>query len=98
MKASKIASKIIKNMYQDFAETGNMFSSGSKIASQFPDEPRHMVLAAIQMLCSDGLLTVSYADNEPYLVALNVSAIQQCDESTMLKRGYDFLKEIRSWL
>lgn len=98
MKTSKIADKIIKIMYRDFVETGNIFSCGDEIVSQFPDEPRHIVFSAIKMLGTDGFLNVSYADDEPNNIALNTSAIQQCDENTMLKKGYAFVKEIRSWI
>lgn len=97
MKIVKIADQIIKSMCREFVETGNEFSSGEAIACQFPDEPRHIIFAAVRMLNKDGLLSVSYADDEPNNIALNVSAVRQCEENTMLKKGYNFVKEIRSW-
>ena len=97
MKPSKIADKIVKSMYCDFIKTGNELSTADVFVSMFHDEPPHIVYAAIRMLSADGLLSVSYADNEPYHIALNVSAIQQSDENTLLKKGYSFVKEIRDW-
>lgn len=96
MKAKKIADKIVISMYRNFVETGNDDSCAKYFISQFPNEPPHLIYAAIRMLNTDGLLTVSYADDEPDNIVLNVSTIQQCDENTILKKGYDFIKEIRS--
>lgn len=98
MKTTKIANKIIAFMYRDFMETGNEFSCADKLVSLFPDEPPHLLYAAIRLLDSDGLLSVSYCDDEPSEIALNVQTIRQCDEETMLKKGYDFVKELRSWI
>lgn len=78
--------------------SGNEFSCVDIMIQKFPDVPEHILYAAIRMLGIDGLLSVSNSNNKPDQFALNVSAIQQCDEDTMLKKGYEFIKEIRSWL
>ena len=96
MKPSKIADKIIISMYRRFLSSGDEFSHTEKIVQQFPDEPTHQIHAAIRMLSKDDLLSVLFAEDEPTEIALNVSAIQQCDENTLLKKGYEFFKEIRS--
>lgn len=97
MKTSKIADKIVKAMYRDFVETGNESSTADTFVSMFSDEPAHIVYVAIRMLSADGFLSVSYSDNEPDNLFLNVSSIHECDENTALKKGYSFVKEIRSW-
>ena len=98
MKATKIADKIIKSMYREFLSTGNDSSSINTMIQKFPDVPEHILCMAVKMLGIDGLLSVRYADNKPDQFVLNVLAIQQCDENTILKKGYKFIKEIRSWL
>lgn len=98
MKMVKIADKIIVSMYRNFVETGDNYSYAGYFIAQFPNEPPHLIYAAIRMLDSEGLLTVSYGDDDPDNMALNVSAIQQCDENTILKKGYNFIKEIQGWL
>lgn len=98
MKPSKIADKIVVGLYKQFLETGQNFSSAEAVVERFPDEAPYLVHTAISMLNADGLLSVLYANNEPAEIALNVSAIQQCDSKTLLKRGYAFMKELRGWL
>lgn len=98
MKPTKIADKIVVSMYRDFISSGNTLSNASYFLSQFPDEPESHVYTAIRILGADGLLSVSYADNQPDNIALCVQAIRQCDENTLIKKGYQFLKEIHSWL
>ena len=96
-KVSTIADKIIMSMYKDFLNTGNEFSSGEKIVQQFPDVPETVIYAAIHMLANDGLLTVLDAEGRPTEIGINVTALERCDKNTMLKKGYKFIKEIRSW-
>lgn len=98
MKILKIADQIVSHMYKSFLETGTETTSAESLLLLFPDESRSSVFSAIRILAADKLLSVSYANNEPNDVAINVSAIRQCDENTILKKGYNFLKEIRSWL
>ena len=91
MKTIKIADKIICFMYRDFIENGNELSCAENLVSHFPNESPHLVHAAIRLLSSDGLLSVLYCDNEPGEIVLNVQAVRQCDENTMLKKGYKFV-------
>lgn len=98
MTITKIANKTIVKCVKDFYDSATEIFSAETVLSWFPDTPAHQVYAAIRMLGSEGLLNVSYADNEPYVFSLKLNAIRQCDEETWIKKGYDFVKEVKSWL
>lgn len=98
MKVAKIADKILISMYKRFIETGERCSCAEKIVSDFPEYSPHLIYAALDMLYLDNFLSVLYANDEPTEISLNVQAMQRCDENTLLKRGYNFLKELRDWL
>ncbi|MHB1153534.1 MAG: hypothetical protein ACYCWE_21075 [Eubacteriales bacterium] len=95
---SQLADKILHDMVKDFVKTGNEFSSADFFIKQYPNEDKHIVYGAIRLLDNDGFVAVSYGDNEPDEIILNMNAIRKCDEDTFIKKGYILLKEIRSWL
>ena len=97
MKPSKIADKIITDMYRDFLKTGNVLSNAEKFVNQFSDIYPQLVYAAIRILGAEGLLNVSYSDNNPDELELSIDAIQKFDDETLIKKGYSLLKELRSW-
>lgn len=48
------------------------------------------------VLDHDGLVSVFIADAIAYITTLHPAAIRDCEENTMLKKGYQYIKEIKS--
>ncbi|MDR2982736.1 MAG: hypothetical protein LBV12_10875 [Puniceicoccales bacterium] len=97
MKITSIADKIIVRMAKDFVDTGNEYTTLDALCTSFPKYPRHMIIAAINMLRGDQLLTALDSDDEPNDIALLVKAIRHVDENTLMRKGYAFAKEVRQW-
>ena len=98
LKTSKLADKIISFLYREFVKTGEKYYGFDKILKHFEKIPTHLLQEGLLQLELDGLVSVLYGDNEPDTIFLKSDAIRQCDENTLLKKGYDFVKELREWL
>ena len=98
MKAVKIADKIMIFLVKQFVETGHEYTSLDILCDLFPDEPRHMVVAAINMLRDDDLLEAQDSDDEPNAICLCIASVKKVEENTVIRKGYAFLKEVRQLL
>lgn len=98
MKVQRIADKIITHFYKVFLESGNSIFTATQCQALFPDIEQHLIYAAIRQLDHDDLISVLYGDNEPDCIALKISAIEFCENNTLLQKGYRLLKEARDWV
>ncbi|BBK23850.1 hypothetical protein Aargi30884_27530 [Amedibacterium intestinale] len=99
MKLTQLANFYLKYMVKEYSENHQKtFSDWNKLRSMFPNEDEEFICDAFRKLSKDGLVKNSWADNHPYLITLEINAIIEAEENTLLKKTYDFLKEVREWL
>lgn len=63
---------------------------------QYPDISDKQISNALYLLDKDGLVSVMSADDIAYSVSLKPSAISSVEEDTLIKKGYELIKEIKS--
>lgn len=98
MKITKAKSIILKNMVERFYNTGKETFDFDTISSYLPNEPEHTIIKSLSSLKDDNFVSINYADNIPYTTLLKTTAIINVDEDTLLKKGYELIKEIKSFL
>ena len=97
MKLIKLSNEYLKFMiksYHDDHIRSFTFDQFKSLHSELDD---NFISDALYKLRSDGLIFISSYDNVPLLVNLKVSAITNMEEDTLLKKGYNVIKEIKSW-
>lgn len=97
MKINKISNKLLKYMVSCFHENGKDCFNFIDIKNTFHKVKEHELIASIYNLKSNHLVSVSSYDNEPSIIILNVKAISKLDEDTLMKKGYNLAKEIKSF-
>lgn len=95
MKLQKMADTILKKMVQTFSQSGNVSFDFDYFLSLFPDKNPEYISAALKLLENDELVSIFYADGIAYNITLLPVGIRNCEEDTMLKKGYQCIKEIR---
>ena len=64
---------------------------------QYSNENDSQIINALKHLQDDSLVEITYADDIPYIVNLNVDGIIKVQENTLIKKGYKLAKEIKSF-
>ncbi len=98
MKLTELANEYLTFMVKSYADNKKRIFHWKQIREQFPDEDEEFICDAFRLLSSDGLVDNNWADNVVYMCHLNVIAIRDAEENTLLRRTYSVLKEIRSWI
>lgn len=98
MKLSKLSNSFLEFMVKSYSEDHNRNFPFDQFKSLYPDLDDDFISDALYLLKKDGLAGVHSADNKAYITILDVVAVRSAEESTLLKKGYAFAKEIRSWL
>ena len=96
MKLQKIANTALKSMVDNYSESGRDSFGFDYFQQLFPEESKGTISDAISVLKSDGFVSILYADNVAYITSLKPNGIRNCQEDTMLKKGYSLIKEIKS--
>lgn len=95
MKLQKMADTALKSMVKSYSESGNTIFSIEYFLPIFPDATKEHITDALYLLDHDSMVSVFPADGIAYTVSLNPSGIRDCEEKTLLKKGYQCIKEIR---
>lgn len=98
MKLTQLSNEYLKYMVKEYSENHKRLFGWSEIKKLFPNEDDEFICDAFRKLSHDGLVNNFWADNVVYSTELLVNAISEAEENTNLKKTYEFLKEIRSWL
>lgn len=98
MKLTELADEYLTFMVKSYADSKNRLFHWKQIREQFPDEDEEFICDAFRLMSKDGLVDNRWADNVVYICQLNVTAIRDAEENTLLRRTYSILKEIRSWI
>lgn len=96
MKLQKIADKSLKAMVNSYHESERDRFDMDFFLLLFPDETQKHITDALMVLEHDGLVSVFDADTIAYMTTLLPFAIRDCEENTMLRKGYECIKEIKS--
>ena len=98
MKIIKISSILLKYMVEDFHNTGNDTFIFSVLSEKFFNFKEYEIINALYLLSDDNLISISSYDNQPSIIFLSVKSISKIEQETLIKKGYDFIKEIKSIL
>lgn len=98
MKIIHLSQKLLKYMASEYKNTFAETFDFDILQAQFPDVPRELLNQSLIALRKDGLVDIFFADDIAYTTFLNVDGIREIEENTLLKKGYDLIKEIRSLL
>lgn len=98
MKLQKLSSQLLKYMVECFHENGKDCFNYTELANIFPNVKDHELKASLYNLKNDALVNIDSYDNLPYFIFLKVNAIIKIEEDTLTKKGYEFVKEIKSLL
>ena len=98
MKMVSLAEQILKYMVKEFASANTDIFSFSDIKEKFPGYTDEYLTKAIYLLEYDGFVYVSPSDDVAYTSYLLPDGIRNCEENTLLKKGYGLLKEIKTLL
>ena len=98
MKLSELANLLLKDMVENYYNTQNAVFNIDTFKQNHPDLKDSFISDALRLLKADGFVNVFWADNTAYFVSLLPNAVREADDDTLIRRGYAFLKEIRSWL
>ena len=97
MKIISVADSLLISMCKRYLQNGDPYFYAPDEALRVKNIPSHVVYEAFYLLRDDGFISLLSADDIPQEVRLLPDAIRHCDEQTMLKRGYRFIKELREW-
>lgn len=95
MKLQKMADTALKAMVNSYSESGKNVFPIEYFVSLFPDSTKEHISAALYLLEHDSMASVFPADGIAYTVSLIPSGIRDCEENTLLKKGYQCIKEVR---
>lgn len=98
MKLQKLSSQLLKYMVECFHENGKDCFNYTDLANTFPNVKDHELKASLYNLKNDTLIKIEPYDNLPAIIFLKVNAITIVEEDTLIKKGYEFVKEIKSFL
>ncbi len=95
MKLQKMADIVLKEMAKSYAESGREAFHIDYFKNLFPNESDDYISKALYLLCDDELITIQPGDGKAYMAFISVKGIRTCQENTLLKKGYQCIKEIR---
>ncbi len=98
MKLTKLADKYLSYMGQCYFKSRKKIFDWEELRTQFPDEDEEFICDAMRLLKGENLITILWADNVAYQVTLNASAITNAENYPRLKKLYEIVKELRSWI
>lgn len=97
MRLNKISSQLLKYMVECFHTDGKDCFNYDDFVKTFPNVKDRELKAALYNLEHDDLVSIKSYSNQPALTLLKVNAIKQIEEDTLVKKGYDLAKEIKSF-
>ncbi len=98
MKIVSLSEKILKYMVKEFISANTDTFFFSDIKEKFPGYTDEYLSDALYLLQNDGFTAVRSADDVAYISTLLPDGIRNCEENTLLKKGYGLLKEIKTLL
>lgn len=98
MLIKKLSSKLLKYMVQEFHNTGKDCFDFKTISNEFNDIDISTLKMAIRTLSEDRFIFTKYYDNLPAIIYLKPASIKCVEDDTLIKKGYDLIKEIKSLL
>lgn len=98
MKLIKLSDELLKFMVKSYHSTHKRVFTFPTFKELYPEFDDAFISDALYLLKDDGFVAVLSANNVAHTTTLLPSAIRNVEENTFIKRGYESLKEIRSWL
>jgi hypothetical protein len=98
LKITAIADKIMPYLVKNTIENEFFGTDLDGLQKLFPDESRRNIELAVNMLRADNLATAGDYDDEPRDIQADLQGIRKIEENTLIRKGYNFLKELRQLL
>lgn len=98
MKLTELANSYLEYMIKSYSNNHNRIFGWNTLKSIHPNENDEFICDAFRLLKSDGLVNNHWADNVVNMTELEIKAIRDAEENTVLKKTYSILKEIREWI
>lgn len=98
VKLNSLKSEFLKYMMKSYAKDHERIFTFESFKSLYPELDDDFISDALFTLDEDGFVHVYKADDIAYETTLLPNAICSVEEDTLLRKGYSFIKEIRSWL
>lgn len=98
MKLTELSSEYLKFMVKTYSDTHKKVFQFDQFKELHPNLDIPFMSDALYLLKKDGFVQIRSFDNVPYWVHLDVNAIRDAEENTLIKKGYAIAKEIKSWL
>ncbi len=98
MKLNNLKSEFLKYMVKSYAKNHVRIFTFESFKSLYPELDDDFISDALFALDEDGFVHVFNADDVAYEATLLPNAICSVEEDTLLRKGYSFIKEIRSWI
>ena len=98
MKLSKLSGEFLKYMVRSYRENHERVFDFNVFKNLHPELDDDFISNALTLLNDDGFASVAFFDGVAYVTTLNVSSVRNAEENTLLKKGYEFAKEIKSWI
>lgn len=96
MKIQKLASKMLKDMVREYHDSEKEFFDLDFFSSKYPDISDKQFGNALTVLCDDGFVSLLWGEGLVTCIALCPTAISNVEEDTLLKKGYELIKEVKS--
>jgi len=98
VKFSKQRDLLLKKLVKHYSITGVKDHDAESLMLLSPGLTYDHLEDLCISLQKDGLVHIDFADDEIYLLVLDVQALRQIDEQSWIRKGYQVAKEIREWL
>lgn len=98
MKMIKLSEKLLKYMVTEYKKQDTYMFSFEKFKTLYPNETDDFISKALYHLEDNCLVSVYSAGDVAYMTTLLPEGITDCEENTLLKKGYTAIKEIKALL
>ncbi|MEN3132540.1 lactate permease [Bacillus albus] len=98
MKMIKLSEKLLKYMVTEYKKHETDSFSFDEFQELYPDETEKSISKALYHLQEHDLVSILTGGDIPFRTNLLTSGIAYCENNTLLKKGYQTAKEIKSWI
>lgn len=96
MKLISLSEKLLKYMVTEYKNHGQEMFFSDTFKALCSDETECFISKALYLLQDNKFVSIFPVNDVPLVTTLRPNIIANCEENTMLKKGYTAIKEIKS--